>query len=364
MGQTALSAKRRLLLQDIELLCQTGAGLSAVVGLICTLIRTYADVSAVAFFWVDAEGRPTGFYHDSAPAALKDLFITRFDELFSSPDELNMMVLLARRGPSIGHYLQPTESEKFRNSNIQRYLCDPLGHHHALDIRIDVAGVGRALCVLWHGAERTFGADDVLRAVPVQAALQLLLSREQSNARWISVDGAIGEIVTDASGEKLLAIDPAADRLLMSSHLLNQSLSMTQPPQAPPAFARLLAAEAEARGEAETVLAVPQGRLVARARRARAPEKGDALLLISLRLEAAYDVLCIKHLLETKLTPMQRRVAAYGMQGGKRADCIAALSTTPEAMKKHCAAIFSALGISAWSELEQLGERLATEQIF
>jgi hypothetical protein len=221
LGQMVLAANKRALLQDINLLCQTNAGLSAVLGLICMLIRAYCDVSAVAFFWVDAEGRPTGFYHDCAPAALKDLFITRFDELFSGPDEVNMMVLLARRGLSIGHYLQPIESERFRRSNIQRYLCDPLGHRHPLDIRIDVGDVGRALCVLWRGDEGSFGSHDVVQARSVQTALQQLLAREQSDARWVSVAGGKGEIVTDAAGEQLLAIDPAADRLLMSSHLLN-----------------------------------------------------------------------------------------------------------------------------------------------
>jgi hypothetical protein len=138
---------------------------------------------------------------------------------------------------------------------------------------------------------------------------------------------------------------------------------MTQLPQAPPLFARLLAIEAAVRGEAETVLAVPQGRLVAQARLARAPGDGDAMLLISLRLETAYDVLCIKHLLETKLTPMQRRVALYGMQGGKRVDCISSLNTTPEAMKKHCAAVFAALRVGTWSELEDLGERLTAAHL-
>lgn len=359
VGQVPLAANRRSLLQDINLLCQTTAGLGAVVGPICVLMRTYQDVSAVSFFWLDAEGRPAGFFHDTAPAALKDLFITRFEELFDGPDEVNMMTLLQSRGPSIGQYLKPVESERFHRSNIRRYLCEPLGHHHPLDIRIDIDDAGRALCVSWRKEEQPFSRDDILRARPVQAALEGVILHEEANARWVSVAGGSGELVTDAAGERLLAIDAAADRLLMNSHLLNQRVSMTEPPQVPPAFALLLAAGVAKRGEAEMALAVPAGRLVARARLARTPGHRDAMLLISLRLEIAYDVLCVQYLLEARLTPMERRVALYGMQGGKRGACIAAMSTTPEAMKKHCAAIFARLNISAWGELEDLGQRLA-----
>ena len=49
----------------------------------CAVLRTLVGADAAALFWLDAQGRPEGFFHEDSPAGAQDLFLNEFDRLFA-----------------------------------------------------------------------------------------------------------------------------------------------------------------------------------------------------------------------------------------------------------------------------------------
>ena len=360
VGQKGALYRRRLL-EKITMLCGCGAGLEAIASPLCAATRDLIGADSVSVFWLDAKRAPKGFYHDCAPAALKDMFVTRFDELFSSAEEASMISFTLPDGPSIGRALQPGVQDAFWQSNVHKYLCVPLGHAYILDMRVDVDGVGRALLCAWNKEGRPFTRKHADALIPVQAAMRHAIAHERADVRWRGFGNHTAHFITDVAGQTLLAIDTEAERILMAGHLLQQTISMTEPLGSPPGFARQLAGMLAA-GEAATLhLPVADGRLIARAvhsqvraqaRRGAGDQSGQ--MFVSLALEVAVDVLMIDYLSALPLTLLQKQIALFAMQGHPRTACEEQLGVGAEALKKHLQKIFAATGVAHWADLARI----------
>lgn len=354
-------SKRRTL-HRLKLLCDSGAGLGAIAGPACAAARQLVGGDNGALFWVDEEGRPAGFYHETERSDLKDLFIRRFEELFAGPGPFNMLGLIDPGGPSIGRGLDPAFRKGAWQSNAHRLLCEPLGHRYFIDVRIEVAGAGRAVLVIWHKGERQFTMADAEMLRPLQALLAHAIEAERTEARWVKRGGSEAHFITDASGQQLIGIDAQAEALLMRSHLLSQNVPMLTQPRAAPAFSLILAGMAAAGAPARHDIAIANGRIVASAHPTRMLDGkgGEATnMFVSLSHEVSFEVLCIEHLATLPLSPLQMELALFGMLGGDRAECTARFGISAEALKKHGARILEVLGASRWLDLARIAEAAA-----
>lgn len=321
----------------------------------CNLLGT----DAASLFWLDSNREPKGFYHSNASAELKDLFISRFDELFMGPEEVNMIELTRPIGPSIGRMLDKDFRERFWRGNVYQYLCVPLGHRHMLDVRVEVDGIGRLLLCGWGKADRPFTKADADALVPVQTLIQHAIAIERSDVRWRATkDAAMAHFITDESGKELFAINPDAEAMLMESHLLRQNISMTELPERAPGFAFQLATAMMQAREPVIHLAIANGRIIARASPTRfigADGVELSRMFVSLEQQVPVDVLIVSFLMNLSLSPLQREIALYGMQGGARSDCIENFAVSAESLKKHVRAILNETGAANWAELASLG---------
>jgi DNA-binding CsgD family transcriptional regulator len=344
----------RLILEHIRLLCRCGVGLEAIAGPLCKAVRARIKAMGVALFWLDDAGAPSGFFHDCAPAELKDLFVTRFEELFVDPNEISMLTFIRGRGPPIGTTLADGFMDRFRQENIYRYLCAPLGHYHMLDVRIDLAGEGRAALCAWNEQARPFTQREVALLAPVKRLMDIALSSAGANIAWHSSGQGHGHFITDIAGKALIAIDAEAEAFLLEAHLLMQNVPMQGEMRAPPTFARMLAAQLAERDSAEIRIPIANGRLVARASRTRIIEgagSDQAMMHVALGRETPRNVIAVEHVMALPLTPLQREIALFGMTGGARGDCGAEFGVSREALKKHLRAIYSATGTERWVDL-------------
>lgn len=348
-------ANRRSL-ERLRLLCECGAGLEAVAAQACEIIRDLIGAESGSIFWLDRYGAPAGFFHDCAPPELKDLFVTRFDELFGVPGEFNMVTFTEIVGPPIGRMLTPEIHALFRASNVYRHLCVPLGHHHGLEMRIEHAGRCVGVLVLWNGEDRPFAAADVAAAEPMRRLLERALQTERPDVTWRSQASRTAHYITDVTGEHLLAINPEAETMLNRAHLLRQNVPMAGALRAAPAFSRQLAAMLAGGAPAEMPLPVIGGRLVVRASLSRRIVEGGAdepQMFVSVDLEAAADVLAVERLSALPLTLLQKQIALFAAQGGLRADCEARFGVSQEALKKHLRTIYDATGAASWLDLRE-----------
>lgn len=358
--------RRRRLLEYIRSLSECGAGLGAIAGPVCAAARELVDADAGSLFWKDAKGEPAGFYHETSRAELKDLYITRFDDLFSGPGQENMMTLTEIVGPSVGRTTDSDYLDYFKTGNVYRYLCVPLDNHSLLDVRIEIEGRGRALLLIFGKGDHRFSAADVERIRPVQAMLQRAVAFERPDTRWVRGNADAAHFITDLSGRQLLTIDPDAETMLMASHLLAQNIAMLSRPRAAPAFALILAGMLASGVSARQVLPIANGRIVATARPTRLldGQGGETTgMYVSLQREASFDVLCIERLMETNLSPLQRDIALFGLRGSDRTRCAEEFGVGAEALKKHSARIFSALGATRWTDLAAIGDRIAANAV-
>ena len=356
-------AERRLR-DHLRMLADSGAGLEAIAGRACEIARRLTGADMAALFWHDENGNPAGFYHETDRVDLKDMFVTRFDELFAGPGQENMLTLTKIVGPSIGRCLDQDYLDLFWRGNVYRYLCIPLDHHFMIDIRVEVAGVGRAILLAWHKGQRRFTARDVEALRPVQAMLARAWGQRSPDQRWVRCGTGNAHIITDLTGERLLAIDREAEALLMRSHLLAQNVPMAHRPRVAPAFARLLAASLAAKLPARHVAPIANGRIVAEAQPScllDADSNERAVAYIALHEEASFATRCIDYLMLRPLTPLQRDMALYGMMGGARADCGERFGISGDALKKHGAAILDLLELPRWTDLAARGEQVALQ---
>ena len=306
---------------------------------------------------MDKHGAPQAFYHDNAPVELKDLFVMRFDELFGQPGELNYTTYLELEGPPIGGALLPEIDEWFKRGNIYKYLCQPIGHEHLLDMRIRFGGIGRALMLFWNQQGSPFGPAHVALLEPVRDLMQGAIASERQDAKWMKVDDAGGHLVTDGTGRQLLGIDAKAEASLISSHLIAQHIPMAGQIRQAPAFAYLLAGMVDQGVPARLELPVPHGRLVARATPMRGAgpaqpdESTNCLLSIQVDFEVPAEIMLVDQVIKMPLTPLQRRIALFAMLGRRRADCAAHFAISEEALKKHLRSILEVTGAGSWAEL-------------
>lgn len=344
---------RRRTVERIRLLCQSGAGLEAIAAPLCHAARELIGADAASIFWLDAGRNPAGFYHDSAPAALKDMFATELNR-FTRPDEMNMVTMTLPAEPSIGRLLDPAVLERFWQGAVYKHLCVPLGHRYLLDMRIDVDGVGRALFCAWNDESRPFVAADVEALRPLQRQISASIDRTREDARWVAVDLGLAHFLTSADGSDLLAINGDAETLLRDGHLLGQNVAMAGRQRAAPGFALQLARMLMQQDTALLHVPVANGRLTARATHsvsAAGRDGGAATMLVVLSMERSADVEAIESLMAVSLSPLQREMALFAVRGGERAECEAEFGVSPEALKKHSRAIYNVLDVARWTDI-------------
>jgi hypothetical protein len=191
--------------------------------------------------------------------------------------------------------------------------------------------------------------------IGAQSLMQGAIGGERPDAQWRSQsDKCNAHFITDLEGRRLVSINPDAEAMLMESHLLGQGISMTAIPNHAPGFATLLAHKLAGDASPSAFVPVSGGRIMARASKTRVIDVDGAeqlMMFVSLDLQVALDALRVGYLNERALTPLQREIALFAMQGGARAQCESEFGVHSESLKKHVRAIFSATETARWTDL-------------
>jgi hypothetical protein len=355
--ETLSALKRRRLVEKLRLLCSCGAGLEAIAAPASEIARDLIAAASGSIFWRDEAGNPAGFYHDCAPVELKDYFVTNLDELFSRPDEFNMVSLTDGTGEPIGTMLGDARVKHFLTSNVFKYLCEPLGHYHCLDVRIDNDTRGIAVLALWNEKDRPFTARDAAAMEMVREQLNLAVRTRRAEVQWRSQSSRGAHLIADRSGAGLMSIDDEAEKLLMSGHLLNQGIPMAGELPAAPSFCRQLAASLDHEPTARLHIPIANGRLECTASLTRIRNgnaEGHAHMFVAVDHQTALDVDAVEYISALPLTFLQKQVALFAMEGGQRPDCEDRFAVSSEALKKHLRTVYDVTGADNWGALRDL----------
>lgn len=308
--------------------------------------------------WFTPDGDPLGFYHETAPAELKDQFIANLDPLFYAGEELSAWTLTDPSGPAIGKMLAPGMQERFRLGNIHRFLCEPLGHGELIDLAANGGEAGRAGLTTWHKAGTPMTREHAERLGPIQPMIERALREMRADVRWRTVSRGAPHFLFRAGDLGLVAIDPEAERILRNSHLLRQNFSITANLEKAPSFVGPLVVQLAGGDHAELALPVLDGRVLCRAAHTRvlAPQaNAENLILVTLELQVAEVVAQIDYVMSLKLTPLQREIAIFGLQGNDRSTCLNRFQVSNEALKKHVRAVLKETRCERFEDLHRLG---------
>lgn len=328
------------------MLCRLGLGLAPVAPDICAVLRTLAGADAAALFWLDEEGLPAGFYHEDSPPSAQNLFLNEFERLFVGEHEINIFALAQPQGSAVGRLLAP-DAAYFR-SNTYNLLIRASGHHHTLDLRVEVQGRTRAVVTLFRAPGAAFGAAEAATLERAGISLQRAFMRQAAAASMDArADSGIGHILFDASSLQPLLADATATQLLQGANLrglgLRGEAGTTLPPDL---FDRLGLQPGQS-----TRIPVPRGVLDVHMHPLHPVNGGGSQWLLTLQLQRPRQIEAVRRVLTLPLSPLQREIAALAGLGHARAECSALTGVGNAALKKHLRTILEVAGASDWEAL-------------
>lgn len=336
---------------ELDVVCGASVGLEVIAPDICRILRGIVGADAGALFWMGQGDLPVGFFHEDSSGAVRDLFANAYEELFVGPAEINVASLIRRKDRASGHVIAPPES--YWRSNTYNLLVRASGHQHSLDLRIDENGVACAVLLLFRERGRPpFTEDHMALLQMALPALRRAVHLSPAPQRW-SAKGSPAYLLVDGLARQLLFCSPTATDLLQRSNLVAQGVPMFGALTAPPAFAAELSRRLKSEHRPRIYLPIPEGRLHITAERLAANGGKDATL-ITLQHEEPDRIAIMRRVLGLDLSPRQKSIMLAAAAGASRAEAAEQTSTSPEAMKKHLAAIFDVVGARSWTDLTQV----------
>lgn len=368
-----MSQKEQRKRHELDLLCKAGVGLTLIAPEVCRLVRDIIGCQACALFWLQADGKPEGFFHEESGPGTQELFLNEFDRLFVGGPEVNVFSLAHTPGQRVGHLFRPDAS--YYQSNTFNLLVRASGHHHCLDLRLDVDGRARAVLLLFRPVGQPFQPDDATLLNRLASYLERAIGGRQADLKsgvWAGLPERTGHMLLSADGGRVLMACTQADALLRRCTLVGQNVQLDGALATPPLFVRQLcqqlmaraATAPEAEASARLLLDIPGGQLSISVSRMNtcvrvppdvlttaAPADAPGQLLVVLALVQPSRLQVVQRVLDLGLSPLQREIALLAGVGGQRSDCERVIGVSNEALKKHLRTIYSSAGADSWGSL-------------
>ncbi|MET4576481.1 GAF domain-containing protein [Ottowia thiooxydans] len=354
MTNPPLAALRQRLWQELDMLCRLGLGLAPIATSVCAVLRQLVGADAVALFWLDEQGLPAGFYHEDSPAEAQNLFLNEYHRLFAGQNEVNITALARRQGQVVGHMLAP-DAAYFR-SNTYNLLVRASGHHHTLDLRVEVNGRTRAVVALFRAPGLAFNDEDAALLERASISLQRAFIRPGSVQLGTRIDGGLGHVLLDAKSLHPLLADAHATRLLREANLPGLGLQGGTEGQLPPDLLTHLGLGPQQSAQ----ISVPDGLLDAQMSRllpVHSGTDGSGQWLLTLQLQRPLQIEVVRQVLALPLSPLQREIAALAGLGYARAECEGLTGVGSAALKKHLRTILEVTHSQDWEDLAQRLQR-------
>jgi hypothetical protein len=348
---------RRSIWSELKLLCRSGAGLEALAPDISRLLRELIGADAVAVFWLDTNGMPEGFFHEDSPLSTRELFANEFERLFVGESEINVTALAKNEGKSIGYLLNPDPS--YYHSNTYNLLVRPSGHHHALDIRVDVQGRTRAVILLFRTRGTPFDKESIILLERAESYLTQIFALKEDTSIWRTDSDEKACFLVRHHDCCVVMCSENTNVLLGRLNLVGAGGRLTNMPNDSPRFIRELCEKARLNNNCQSpyisTRAVPGGLLKITVVAMHTPQNidyfSDSHLLVTLEFMRPSSLVAVQRVLALDISPLQREIALMAGLGQARSMCTESLGTSNESLKKHLRVVYAAAGVRNWDEL-------------
>ena len=367
--------------KELDLLVRAGLGVEPIAPALARLLRELIGAEGCFIGWFDELGTPAGFFHDSALVEVQDLFMNN-PKLFTGANEFTMFSAARKNSiAKIGSMFRPGKG--FYKSNTFNLLVKPCGHHHALDMRVEVNGVTRVVFSLFRPEAHLFSEADAHRLQALYAVLQMVAVKPaatlhdsntaQDQSRFARTSGHVdadelGHLLVSADCLRIKMINDQGAALLRLTKLFDQGVLLIRPMTVPPLFIQQLCLQLPpgSAAMAQSQMEVIGGSLVMTASwlksitHAANQESSnddeaalDSNILVRLTFIKPVVINIVRRISELGLSPLQSRIAMFAATGGSRIECAAHHQVSKEALKKHLREIYAASRCLNWYELQR-----------
>ncbi|NOT18525.1 MAG: hypothetical protein HOP20_10755 [Sulfuriferula sp.] len=306
-----------------------------------------------ALLYLDATdaNTPPFFYHTDSPDAVRALFANE-PQLFRGAHDYNVgHVMHATGWAKAGNFL--TIPRAYFASNTYQLLVRASGHHHTLDVRLEVGGKPVGALMLFRASGLAFDADDVENIMRAARYVEhgLSHSAQTQGDVWTQRDAMI---VASEDGRLLHLSTQAAD-LLKQISLMGSVMTSSQhlPPVMQTLVRQLRVSPVQSGALPERRIPVYGGYLHLRAYWLNAVDAQATQRMVGFSINKIYpkQVAIMSVLCDADLTPREVSMAQLLMQHYAGSEIRAQLGVS-EAVYRDCVrAIYTKLGINNQRDL-------------
>ena len=367
--------------KELDLLVRAGLGVEPIAPALARVLREVMGAEGCFIGWFDEFGKPAGFFHDSALVEVQDLFMNN-TKLFTGANEFTMFSAARKNSAAkVGSMFRPGKA--FYKSNTFNLLIKPCGHHHALDMRVEVNKVTRVVFSLFRPEAHLFSEADAHRLKALYPVLQMVAFKpvatpngentDRDQSRFARTSGHVaademGHLLVSADGLRIKMINDQGAALLRLTKLFDQGVLLIKPMTIPPLFIQQLCGQlapgsaAMAQSQMEViggslVMTASWLKSVTHAANQESSNDGEAALDSSILVRIEYfkpvAIGIVRSISELGLSPLQSRIAMFAAIGGSRIECAVHHQISKEALKKHLREIYAASRFLDWHELHR-----------
>lgn len=337
---------KRGAMHRLRSLCCSGFDPIMIAPQICDLLHQLIPNAATAIFLTHPNGLPYAFFHEDSPDSAKLLFQNQ-PHLFDGVAEINVFKIVGDLNrPKCAGLLYPDPS--YYQSNTYQHLVRASGHHHSLDVRLDVNGVAAGALILFREQGIGFSEKDIptlnQAARYIEHALSADFSVEQSDV--IAAEHAT--IVVSQQGDMMYITDAAA-KLLQQVPITYNFWQHGQP--LPKFCVDLLSCLQFGQTEPRLNISIPTGQLSVRAEWLHATPPHQPLIALQLKHVVPRSLRCWQLMQCSDLSPQQADVAYWLAIGHAKPAICARLGISDAVLKDAIKAIYQCFSVHTMTEL-------------
>ena len=339
--------KQRDALYRLRTLCCSGLNTISIAPDIFQYVHKILPNEACALFLTDPLGMPYMFYHEDSPESARSLFQNE-PQLFIGNHEYNIFKI-ANAPIKSGYFLHP--DEEYFSSHTYQNLVRASGHHHTLEVRLDVLSkTAGALLLFREPTSKPFQSTDLPSINQISRYIEYSLntdSIEQSFLSPIETEQAL--IIISPENYEIQFSTLSAELVLKEIPLIHNFWQKGKP--LPIICTQLIQQLCHGFQLPETTVKIPSGHLYIRAEWLNAQQPAHRLIVLHLKKFIPRSLLLWQFLQKTDLNAQQSSVAFLLLTGLSKNMIQAQLSISDAVVKDCIKSIYQYFSVHSLDEL-------------
>jgi DNA-binding CsgD family transcriptional regulator len=339
--------KQRDALYRLRTLCCSGFNTVSIAPDIFHHVHKILPNEACALFLTDPLGMPYMFYHEDSPENARALFQNE-PQLFMGRHEYNIFKIATAPIKS-GYFLHP--DEEYFSSHTYQHLVRASGHHHTLEVRLEVLSkAAGALLLFREPSSKPFQSADLPHIHQIARYIEYSLNTDSIEQAFLSPIETEQALIMVSPDTQEIQFSTLAAELMLKEIPLIHNLWQTGKPL-PIICTQLIQQLCHGSQLPETTVKIPSGHLYVRAEWLNAQQSTHRLIVLHLKKFMPRSLMLWQFLQKTDLNAQQASVAFLLLTGLSKNMIQTQLSISEAVVKDCIKSIYQYFSVHSLDEL-------------